>query len=134
MRKIGILIPVRNEERFVKAVITSLFQQTYPIEKVVVVDDGSSDQTVPNIKELRRRKYSQIKIIQRPDRGYSAVSRPEIAETFNIVFKWITNNLDLDFILVIGGDSILPFKYVESLVKKFYENKSLVLASGVPRY
>ncbi|MFX0049679.1 MAG: glycosyltransferase family A protein [Candidatus Hermodarchaeota archaeon] len=133
MEKVVTLIPVRNEEHFINAVIKSIVHQTHPIEEIVVVDDGSSDQTASILKELNK-IYHKITILSRPNRGYSAVGRPEIAVTFNTGFNYIKKKLKPDYILIIGGDTIIPTNYTESLLNEFSKDRSLAIASGIPRY
>lgn len=43
--KVSILLPVRNEERFLPAALASLSRQTQPDWELVAIDDGSSDAT-----------------------------------------------------------------------------------------
>lgn len=51
---VSIGIPVYNGERFLKAAIESALGQTYPSKEIIVVDNGSIDQTAQIIKS-----YSQ---------------------------------------------------------------------------
>src|SRR5689334_6235569 len=59
--RISIIIPARNEEKNIGALLDSLQQQTYPKEltEIIVVDDNSSDQTVIVIHQ-----YPGIKLLQ----------------------------------------------------------------------
>src|SRR5689334_13925119 len=45
MSKVSILIPAYNAERFVGAALQSALDQTWPDTEIIVVDDGSRDQT-----------------------------------------------------------------------------------------
>ena len=47
---VSIIVPARNEERNIRRCIESLLEQSYPNYEVIVVDDGSTDDT-PNILE-----------------------------------------------------------------------------------
>src|SRR4051812_12519152 len=49
--EVSLVIPVRNEERSLPALISSIQAQTFPPAEVVIVDGGSGDGTV----ELGRR-------------------------------------------------------------------------------
>ncbi|WP_204368611.1 glycosyltransferase family 2 protein [Neosynechococcus sphagnicola] len=42
---VSIVIPVYNCERYIHQALTSILSQSYPSYEVIVVDDGSTDQT-----------------------------------------------------------------------------------------
>ncbi len=48
---ISVLMPVRNAERFVTAAIESILSQTFADFELIIVDDGSTDNTLSIIKE-----------------------------------------------------------------------------------
>src|SRR5947209_17035251 len=47
---VSIIVPARNEERNIRRCVESLLEQNYPNYEVIVVDDGSTDET-PDILE-----------------------------------------------------------------------------------
>ena len=51
---ISILIPTYNVEKYINKSISSILLQTYPNIEICVVDDGSSDGTVENLKRLEK--------------------------------------------------------------------------------
>jgi glycosyltransferase involved in cell wall biosynthesis len=53
MKKVSVVIPVYNRERTILRAINSVFSQTYPVFEVVVVDDGSSDETLGVLANIR---------------------------------------------------------------------------------
>ncbi len=68
MRKFSVVIPVYNVEKFVHAAVQSVLNQTYKNFELLIVDDGSSDQS---IEICRRFLDPRIKIIQQKNRGLS---------------------------------------------------------------
>ena len=52
MKKVSIVIPCRNEEKYIKTCIESLLSNGYPEDliEILVVDGGSNDGTVEFIK------------------------------------------------------------------------------------
>ncbi|NQU19298.1 glycosyltransferase [bacterium] len=45
-KKISLYIPCFNAERYIKDCLKSVLQQTYPIGEILIIDDGSDDETV----------------------------------------------------------------------------------------
>jgi glycosyltransferase involved in cell wall biosynthesis len=66
---VSVIIPVRNEERYIEKCIQSILKQTYPKEnlEVFLVDGRSEDRTREIIEEYTKR-YPFIKLLDNPDR------------------------------------------------------------------
>ena len=69
MSKVSILIPAYNAERFVGAALQSALDQTWPDTEIIVVDDGSKDQTYAVAK---RYESAKVKILRQGNRGAAA--------------------------------------------------------------
>lgn len=67
--RVSIIIPCYNGARFLAEAINSILAQTYPAAEIIVVDDGSTDQT-PQIAA----RYRQVTYIYQPNQG-AAVAR-----------------------------------------------------------
>jgi glycosyltransferase involved in cell wall biosynthesis len=65
MPKVSVIIPVYNCERFVGAAIESVLSQTYEDYELIVVDDGSQDETLNIISNYREK----IRILSQPNSG-----------------------------------------------------------------
>lgn len=65
---VSILIPCHNAARWVRHCIESALSQTYPHKEVLVVDDGSSDQSLQIIREFGDRIFWETS----PNRGGNA--------------------------------------------------------------
>jgi glycosyltransferase involved in cell wall biosynthesis len=65
---VSILLPVRNEERFLPAALDSLYRQTYRSWELVCVDDGSTDAT-PCILSTAASRDGRIRLVTTPGRG-----------------------------------------------------------------
>ncbi|ACF10675.1 glycosyl transferase family 2 [Chlorobaculum parvum NCIB 8327] len=50
--KVSLLVPARNEEMNITACVSSLLAQRYPDFEVIVLDDQSTDATLPALREL----------------------------------------------------------------------------------
>ena len=66
---ISVILPVRNEEKYIRACVTSVFEQDYPADKmeVIFVDGCSSDRTVEILQEMQK-TYPQIVVLENPNR------------------------------------------------------------------
>ena len=64
--EISILIPVRNEEKNIGRLLDSLLAQSYPNYEIIVLDDGSIDNSEQVIEE-RIEKDSRVKLIKGSD-------------------------------------------------------------------
>jgi glycosyltransferase involved in cell wall biosynthesis len=122
--KIASVIVARNEEKNLPLTILSLKKQTLPPELIVVVDDGSVDNTAKIAKD------HGCYVISLPSHDESYVGRPELAERFNFGLRYLRDNIDVDYVLLLGADHPLPPNYIEALVKRMEDNPKIVVASG----
>jgi len=58
-KTVSIIITTRNREKDLQECLESLFQSRYKYFEIIVVDNGSTDQTVETINK----RYPQIQII-----------------------------------------------------------------------
>lgn len=100
--KITVVIPCRNEEKFIGQCLDALLSQTYPKEKleIIVVDGASEDKTL-EIVESYADKNPQIKILENQKR-FTPIS-------MNIGLRNATGNI----ITIIGAHSELTPNYLE---------------------
>lgn len=66
MPKFSIIIPVYNVEKYIKKCIESVFNQTDDSYEVIVVNDGSNDNSIDLIKDYN------VKLINQTNKGLSA--------------------------------------------------------------
>ncbi|WP_294908977.1 glycosyltransferase [uncultured Ruminococcus sp.] len=69
--KISIIVPVYNIEKYLEKSIESLINQTYKNIEIILIDDGSTDNS-PQICDSLAKKDSRIKVIHQPNKGVSA--------------------------------------------------------------
>ncbi|MEC8683669.1 MAG: glycosyltransferase family 2 protein, partial [Bacteroidota bacterium] len=60
MRAISIIIPVFNKEAYLAETITSVLKQTYTHFELLLINDGSTDDS---LKVMQRFKDARIRII-----------------------------------------------------------------------
>lgn len=67
--KVSAVIPTRNMATTIRRAIESAINQTYPLSEIIVIDDGSTDDTIDVIKSINE---PRIKLIQQDHRGACA--------------------------------------------------------------
>jgi len=117
------LIAARNEEKYLGKCLEALKKQSYPVNLIVVVDDGSSDRTAEIAK-----KYG-AKVIRLKDRGKRVTGFPILAQVFNVGLKYLKKKKN-DYILIVSAKQVLLKDYVERLVTRMESDEKLVIASG----
>lgn len=67
--EISVILPVRNEERYIEDCVASIFDQDYPVDKmeVLFVDGCSEDRTVELLRTMQR-QHPQIRVLHNPNR------------------------------------------------------------------
>ena len=68
MIKISIIMPVFNAENYLETACKSVFIQTFKEIELICVDDGSTDNSLAKLHELKN-KYDFIKIFTQENQG-----------------------------------------------------------------
>lgn len=71
MPEISVIIPCYNQEKYIAECLDSVLAQTFTDYEVIVVNDGSTDNSAEIIKKYAE-KYPQIKLINQVNQGLSA--------------------------------------------------------------
>ena len=101
--KVSVVIPTYNRIKFLYRAITSALTQSYPIDEIIVVDNGSTDQTISFLKK----KFPSIKVINEKKRGVSFARNEGIKNCKNewIAFldsddEWMEKKIEKQFFLI----------------------------------
>ncbi|MBL1435595.1 MAG: glycosyltransferase family 2 protein [Rhodobacteraceae bacterium] len=73
----SIIVPAYNAEHYLPETLNSLLAQTYTDYEIIVVDDGSTDQTV---KKMQAFSDPRLKVIRQSNRGLAGARNSGIAE------------------------------------------------------
>ncbi len=82
MYKISVIIPTYNRASLLKRAVDAVLAQTYPVNEIIVVDDGSTDET----EKLVEREYPQVKYLRQENKGVSAARNEGIK---NSTSNWL---------------------------------------------
>ena len=68
MEKISVLVPIYNAEKYIEKCLDSIVNQTYENIEIVLIEDGSTDNSLEIIKEYSKQD-KRIKIISIKNNG-----------------------------------------------------------------
>lgn len=71
---VTVMIPSYNHEKYIKESIQSVIDQTYSRLELIVIDDGSKDNSIQIIEEMRlacEQRFEHFQFIFRENRGLS---------------------------------------------------------------
>ena len=102
--KLSIVIPVYNCENYINRCIDSILNQTYKDYELILVNDGSKDNSLKIIREYEK-KYDFIHVIDQKNSG------PAIARNTGL------KNANSPYIMFIDSDDYIDKDYVSSYMK-----------------
>lgn len=130
-RRLLLVAPCRDEARHMRRTLDTLVRQTLAPTEIVVVDDGSTDETPLILREYAKR-LPRMRVVRRMDRGRRAVG-PGVIEAFYAGLE--TVDLDaFDYLCKVDLDLELPDRYFELLVERMEADPRLGTCSGKPYY
>lgn len=126
--KYAIVIPARNEEKFIGKTLESIVNQTFLPQEIIVVNDCSTDNTEFEIRKFTE-KFSFIKLVNSENKTNQHLPGSKIIEAFYKGFNQI--NSEWDFICKLDADVVLPLNYFEVLLNRMIQNPKIGLAGGL---
>jgi poly-beta-1,6-N-acetyl-D-glucosamine synthase len=122
-----IIMPVRNEAIFLEETIRSVESQTIKPAQLIIVNDGSNDDTA-KIADAAARKHDWIQILHRADRGFREPGNGVI-ESFYDGYRLIEMK-DWRFIVKLDGDLSFEPNYFERCLQRFEVDPKLGIGGG----
>ncbi|MGN1157485.1 MAG: glycosyltransferase family 2 protein, partial [Agathobacter sp.] len=114
MTKISVIIPVYNAEKTIRRCLESIMSSKYEDYEVIVVDDGSTDNSAAILFEYANRDH-RVKIINQPNSG------PSIARNKGLELA------EGEIIAFVDSDDYVRNDYLEQLEKAFREHRADVV-------
>ena len=124
--KFYIVIAVHNEEAFIKDCLSSLTTQTLLPEKIIVVNDNSTDKTAEIVEKIAK-KFPALKLMQNQSSNQHMPGE-KVVRAFNFGLQQLDTNYDV--ICKFDGDLIFPKHYLETLASHYVQNPKLGMLSG----
>ncbi|HEM5998110.1 TPA: glycosyltransferase family 2 protein [Streptococcus suis] len=110
---VTIIIPVYNSSNYLEKCLTSLVNQSYKGIRIIVVNDGSTDNSLEIAKSFSN-KFENIKVIDKANGGVSSAR--------NIGIK----NTETDYLMFVDSDDYLDEYYVERLISEVYDEDLVI--------
>ncbi len=121
MPKVDVIIPAYNAARFLPAAIESVETQTFNDWRILLVDDGSTDNTPEIVAPYRERLGEKLTYIRQANMGLPAARNTAI------------RNSTAEFVALLDADDEwLPWRLEESL-KAFEDRPRVGLSYGMIR-
>lgn len=124
--KVCIIIPIFNEQDFIKKSVESLIGQTTKPAEVIYVNDNSTDNSKNIIKNLIK-SHEWIRLIDR-ESVQEHVPGAKVVEAFNFGLKHLKTKFDI--ICKFDGDIVLPKNYIEKIIEIFNKKQSIGIVGG----
>ncbi|MBR3133104.1 MAG: glycosyltransferase family 2 protein [Clostridia bacterium] len=109
-KKVSVLVPVYNVEKYLRRCIDSILKQTYENFELVLVDDCSTDNSLEICKEYEE-KDNRIKVVKKP-------THTVLSDVRNVGIE----NSDGDYLMFVDSDDYVCDNFVEEMVKAIEDN------------
>ncbi len=124
-----IITPAKNEGEYIENTIKSIINQTILPQQWIIVDDGSTDNTVKIINKYLD-KYKWIKLVINDTKQENRAGGGKVIKAFNKGLKHIKTET-YDFITKLDADLTLSNNYFEEISNAFIKDKKLGICGGV---
>ena len=124
--KFYIVIPSHNEEVFIAQTLQSIVSQTILPNKLVVVNDNSSDKTAYIVSEFAKNNH-WISLVNKTSEA-THLPGSKVIQAFQTGLETLDD--DYDFIVKADADLIFPSNYFESIIKHFQSDKKIGMVGG----
>ncbi|MDJ0630924.1 MAG: glycosyltransferase family A protein [Rhodobacter sp.] len=127
-RRYLIISPGRNEGAYMRRTLDSVIAQTVRPALWVIVDDGSTDNSLEILAEYTA-QHDWIRVIEKPDRGHRAVG-PGVIEAFYYGLDRVAE--EFPYLTKLDLDLDLPPRYFETLLERMEADPRIGTCSGKP--
>lgn len=117
---ISIILPVYNGEKYIQETVESVLNQTYKVIELIIVDDGSQDQTAKIIEDLTD---SRINYYAQKNKGQSAAINHGITKVRGSILcfidaddLWATEKLSKQLEVLNENPEALIFTFIRQFL------------------
>lgn len=117
---ISVIVPIYNVENYIEECINSILNQNYRNIEIILVDDGSKDNS-GKIADRKSKEDDRIKVIHQKNSGVSTARNVGI------------DNAKGEYICFVDGDDYLSSNYITYLYELIEKNDADVSLTPFPR-
>lgn len=117
MDKVSIIVPVYNAQAYLEDCITSLLNQTYKNIEIILINDGSTDDSL-NICKNWANKDERIKLVSKENGGVSSARNAGL------------DNVTGRYLSFVDPDDYVSSNYIETLYKDLTSNDAQISIIG----
>lgn len=124
----SVIIPVYNEEKYLRTNLEALVNQSLLPLEIIIVDDGSTDDSSLIVNEFIC-KYHFVRLISSGTTSSEHQPGSKIVNAFYKGFEQLEK--DWDFIVKLDADTVLPKNYFEKIAETFQNHPKTGIAGGI---
>lgn len=116
---VSVIIPLYNSENYIRETITSVINQTYPHIEIIIIDDGSTDNSYAIGQEF---SSGNCKVIRQENKGACAARNHGIEESSG------------EYLQFLDADDVLSLDKIKVQMDVLLENDPNTIATGAWYY
>lgn len=122
MKKVSVIVPVYNTEKYLKRCLDSLVKQTLENLEIIVIEDCSPDNSKDILKEYEKKYKDKIKVFHNKTNKGIGYNR-------NLGIKNATGK----YVAFVDSDDYVDFNYFEKMYDYAEENECDLVVSNLKR-
>ena len=115
---VSVIVPVYNNEPFLRKCLESLIHQTYTALEILIVDDGSTDRSHTILEDYAARDH-RIRLITQDNHGVSHARNTAIVQATGAYMTFV------------DGDDYVGIDYINRLVNCAKKNRAGMVVCGL---
>lgn len=113
---VSVIVPVFNEQVVIRNTISAILNNDYPVDEILIIDDGSKDHTAAITRKLFR-YFPKVQLIRKLNEGKASALNKGIQRAVG------------EIVITIDADSIIHKQTIGNLVSHF-KNPEIAAVSG----
>jgi glycosyltransferase involved in cell wall biosynthesis len=115
MKRVSVIVPNYNYAHYLLERLTSIFGQTYPVFEIIVLDDGSRDESLIRIDEISAAAKRVVKVV------------PNAVNSGNVFAQWAKGVAMArgDVVWIAEADDIADSQFLEELIRHFTDEETI---------